>query len=256
MSRKFTIEEVRMFIEQNGNGDILLSKEYFDCHKKVKILCGECKNIYFIRYNNYKEGHRCSTCAHKEIWGYNATKTITKYNNLKACFPELMIEWDYELNNKMPEQYSPYSNYNVRWICKKCGYKYNSIIANRTMWKNGCPLCRDSKIEKQVKIFFSKNNIIFEWQKTFKDCTYKRKLEFDFYICNKSLIIETQGRQHFIPIDFGGRGKDWAIREFNKNQIRDQIKRDYCLKNNIKLLEIPYTKFNKIEEILTHELNL
>ena len=41
---------------------------------------------------------------------------------------------------------------------------------------------------------------------------------------------------------------------FEDQQIRDQTLRDYCRKNNIQLLEIPYTEFDKIDEILTNTL--
>jgi hypothetical protein len=34
------------------------------------------------------------------------------------------------------------------------------------------------------------------------------------------------------------------------------MKRDYCKKNNIKLIEIPYWDFDNIEEILDKELKL
>ena len=39
-------------------------------------------------------------------------------------------------------------------------------------------------------------------------------------------------------------------------RYRDQIKRDFCQKEGIELLEIPYWNFNKIEEILVEKLNL
>lgn len=256
MSRKYTVEEVRLFVEQNGNGDILLSENYIDSHSKINLLCGKCKSPYFIRYSNYKEGHRCFNCTHKQIWNYHANRNITNISNLKTCFPELLCEWDYELNSKLPEQYSLYSNYSVYWICKKCGYKYKSVIANRTKGGNGCPLCRETKIEKKVKIILKSNNILFNFQKSFLDCMYKKRLRFDFYLFLHNILIETQGRQHYVPIDFAGKGSEWANIEFEKNQIRDQIKRDYCKNNGIKLIEIPYWDYDKIEEILTHELNL
>ena len=37
---------------------------------------------------------------------------------------------------------------------------------------------------------------------------------------------------------------------FLRTQIHDKIKNEYCLTKNIKLIRIPYTDFDKIEEIL------
>jgi hypothetical protein len=88
---------------------------------------------------------------------------------------------------------------------------------------------------------------------TFSNCQNERELPFDFYLPYHITCMEYQGEQHFFPIDFAGKGKEWAKSEFKKNQIRDQIKRDFCLQNNIKLIEIPYWEFNNIEKILTEE---
>lgn len=38
------------------------------------------------------------------------------------------------------------------------------------------------------------------------------------------------------------------------SKIRDQIKNQYCIDNNIKLLRIPYTKINNIEVILLENI--
>ena len=40
------------------------------------------------------------------------------------------------------------------------------------------------------------------------------------------------------------------------DEIRDTIKNDYCKKNNINLIRIPYWEFDNIEKILNRELNL
>jgi hypothetical protein len=79
---------------------------------------------------------------------------------------------------------------------------------------------------------------------------YKKSLRFDFYLEEFNTSIEIQGKQHYEPVDFGGRPREWSIQDFKIQQIRDQIKRDYCKENNIKLLEIPYWDFDNIEQIL------
>jgi hypothetical protein len=66
-----------------------------------------------------------------------------------------------------------------------------------------------------------------------------------------NIIVEFDGIQHYEPIDFFG-GKE----SFIKQVRNDEIKNEYCLKNNIKLLRIPYWEFRNIESILSKELNL
>lgn len=96
-----------------------------------------------------------------------------------------------------------------------------------------------SSYEDSVELFLIKNKIIFEKQKRFKDCRYKKPLPFDFYIKNINLCIEVDGQMHTNSIDFFG--GDASLKSIQK---RDNIKNDYCLKNNIKLLRIPYWEFD------------
>ena len=70
-----------------------------------------------------------------------------------------------------------------------------------------------------------------------------------------SSLIEYQGKQHYEPIDFAGKGEKWANKLFRSNQKRDKIKRGYCIKNNIPLIEIPYWEFENTENILLNKLN-
>ena len=56
----------------------------------------------------------------------------------------------------------------------------------------------------------------------------------------KNIGIEYQGKQHYEPVEFFG-GEE----QFLLNQKRDNIKREYCDKNNIPLLELKYTLSNK-----------
>lgn len=41
-----------------------------------------------------------------------------------------------------------------------------------------------------------------------------------------------------------------VFERFERQIVNDHIKDKYCLENNIKLLRIPYTDFDKIESIL------
>ena len=114
-----------------------------------------------------------------------------------------------------------------------------------------CPKCNESKGEKAISNILSYLNINYTPQKRFPECKYKHTLPFDFYVYNKKykLLIEFDGRQHFESVDiFGG---DNSLKE---TQLRDQIKNNFALSNNIPLLRIPYTEQDNIEKILTNKL--
>jgi very-short-patch-repair endonuclease len=122
----------------------------------------------------------------------------------------------------------------------------------------GCPICQESTGEKLVADILKKQKIRFLKQHKFVDCTNKkegrfcRKLPFDFYIPSKNICVEYDGRQHFMAIDtFGGE------EAFKTQKVRDKIKNQYCKKNGIKLIRIPYTmKKEDIEPYILKELGI
>ena len=115
----------------------------------------------------------------------------------------------------------------------------------------GCPFCKESKGEKIIKNFLIDNNISFEQQKKFDDCKYKLKLPFDFYLSELNICIEYDGLQHYKCIKiFGGE------KNFNLIKKRDEIKNDYCEKNNINLIRIKYNEnINEKLYFLKNNLN-
>ena len=119
-----------------------------------------------------------------------------------------------------------------------------------------CPVCNSSKGEKRISLFLKENNINYEAQKSFKECSHKRMLPFDFYLPDYGICIEYDGQQHYNIIDFSGKNQKRAEEQFKETQIKDNIKTQYCLDNNIKLIRIPYWDFKNIENILKQELNL
>lgn len=135
--------------------------------------------------------------------------------------------------------------------CKEHG-KFEQIACNH-LQGNGCPTCCESKGEKFITRWLKTRDINFKCQYKFEDCIYKRKLPFDFYLIDKNICIEYQGHHHYMQ---NGEGSGFYNRsDFDLTRRRDLIKKQYCLKNNIRLIEIAYWDFNKIEEILERELN-
>ena len=76
------------------------------------------------------------------------------------------------------------------------------------------------------------------------------RFDFEIYIDNQPHYIEYDGRQHFMPVRFGGISQEKAELNFISAQERDKIKNDWCKDNNLKLLRIPYTEFENIFTII------
>lgn len=181
--------------------------------------------------------------------------------NLLICYPEICKEWNYEKNNKNPENYTPNSRKKVWWKCKECGHEWCASIRDRTRSdgkETGCPLCWKSKGEKKIFDVLNSHNLIFEIEyDKFPDLVsdFGNPLRFDFAVFedNKKtkikMLIEYDGQQHFRWTKFL-----MSKKEFKILQHHDKLKNEFCKNNNIKLLRIPYWEFDNIEKILEKEL--
>jgi len=111
-------------------------------------------------------------------------------------------------------------------------------------------LCKESKGEKQIRLYLESKKINFTPQYRFDDCKNIRPLPFDFYLPDYNCCIEYQGEQHFVNKKmFGG---DNRLKYIQNN---DKIKKDYCFINNIKILTISYKEYRQIKRILDDYLS-
>lgn len=101
----------------------------------------------------------------------------------------------------------------------------------------GCPICRESKGERNIREFLLENNIKFIRQHKFPNCRNMRPLPFDFYLPQNNICIEYHGIQHYEPVKyFGGNNR------FINQEINDRIKLNYCIDNNINLIIVKYNE--------------
>lgn len=141
--------------------------------------------------------------------------------------------------------YSSFKEGKTWWKCQcSCG---NVIEVRQDYLKSGhsqsCG-CLKSKGEKKISEILTQNNISFEKEYSFPDLKDKIPLRFDFAILDNSKIIcliEYNGIQHYIA------GQGWNTEEhFQILKNHDALKAKYCNENNIKLIVIPYTDYDKL----------
>ena len=103
---------------------------------------------------------------------------------------------------------------------------------------------KTSKGEEKLRYLFRCLSINFETQKSFEDLVSPkgRKLLFDFYLPDFNILVEYDGIQHY-KNTWGLHEEDWVY-----YCECDKIKNQYCQDNNIILIRIPYTDFNKLNE--------
>jgi protein-arginine kinase activator protein McsA len=100
----------------------------------------------------------------------------------------------------------------------------------------GCPRCKGSHGEREVRMCLDSHGIEYTEQYKFKDCVLKSHLPFDFYIPHINTVIEYHGIQHYEYIEFFHKNHNGFLYQLE----RDRIKRTYCSNNNIDYVAIRY----------------
>lgn len=133
--------------------------------KKVWWKCSVCNYEWLAAVSSRTSGSGCPACSGRVlIQGKNDLESWCK----QTGNTHILDEWDYELNTKKPNEITKRTSYYAFWKCKKCGYSYNSRIANRTNG-NACPICSGKKVQSGINdfktwcILNNKDNILKEW---------------------------------------------------------------------------------------------
>lgn len=144
---------------------------------------------------------------------------------------------------------------NSLWRCKcSCG-NFIEKTTNELERNNvhSCPKCHVTSIgEEKIKELLEELEIDFICQYSFLDCRDKNVLPFDFYIPEKDILIEYDGLGHYENSIYDSSWRTEKNVELTK--MHDKIKNEYCLKNNIKLIRIPYFDYNKLTKEYLAEL--
>ena len=134
-------------------------------------------------------------------------------------------------------------------ICKHCGNEFVTRGSNiRFGYTRSCG-CQHSRNEQKITRMLTEHDIEFETQYTFPDLIGigGRHLRFDFAIFKDGRLerlIEYHGKQHF-----GRPNGNWS-RGYTHLVANDIRKQEYCKKNNIKLVMVPFDRPYTINDLL------
>ena len=229
-SKKKDIKDtLNEFVKIHGNKYDYSLVEYNGTYTKVMIICVE-HGKFEQTPKSHISGHGCPKCA--------GNKKDTTYSFVEKS--KIIHDDKYDYINV------DYKNALSKVIikCDKHG-TFETTPNNHLSKSTGCPKCVSYKGETKVRNILEKNNIIFEEQYSFDDCINIRKLKFDFYLSEYNTLIEYDGKQHFTPNEFFG-----GYKGFEETKKRDYIKNEYCEKEGINLIRIPYFEMENIEEII------
>lgn len=199
---------------------------------------------------------RCLKCGYE----YQTTPSNALRHGCRKCYNKsrAMSFDDFICQLKQSNEYISYiggfenSTSRVKVECLKCGYVWTTR-AYYLLGYTGCPNCKKSHGEDIIKKYLDNNQIKYEWQKKFDDLygDYNRKLSYDFYLPEYNLLIEYQGKQHYVPVKLFGGEEGLKIRK-----RYDDKKRNYASTHSINLLEISYQENieEKLENIFQNKI--
>lgn len=201
-----------------------------------KCRC-DCGTIKSVQGSSLRSEHtRSCGCLQKEVASKNTLKDLTG-----QCFGYLTV---LKRDESKPKGHQK----KAYWICQcECG-KQISVISDSLLSRhtNSCGCKNFSRGENKIKEILREEEINYKAQFTFSDLqNHNTPLRFDFAIFENNKIkclIEYQGQQHYERVPF------LQSEEKYQTQItNDILKRQYCKQNNLKLIEISYKDFNKID---------
>lgn len=216
---------------------------YINNSTKVCIICPE-HGEFWQTPNHHLRGRGCPKCG-----GTAKSNTLEFIEKAKAIHGN---KYDYSKVEYINDRTK------VRIICHnrdRFGNEHGEFwqTPNSHLRGEGCPNCISYKGEEAVQNYLIDKDIKFITQFKINVPKTVRILGFlkvDFYIPSLNTIIEYNGKQHYIANEhFGGQiALDYQI-------IRDEYLREYCKNNKIKLIEIPYTERDNIDNYLDNKLN-
>ena len=218
-----------------------------------------------LMYVNNKTRINIFCNKHKKYFQQTPHDHITKKSGCPACGGNEKLSKELFVHNSKKIHGNKYTYHTAVYktvtnkleiFCKKHKKYFWQSPANHIYGKSGCPLCKSSKGEKIIADILETKLIEFKNQYRISECKNKRSLPFDFAIFNKNkliCLIEYQGRQHYVPINFGKSTLNMQLR-LEELLERDLIKKNFCEINKIPLLVIPYTE-KHIEEKIAKFIN-
>lgn len=104
-----------------------------------------------------------------------------------------------------------------------------------------------SRYEALIKQLLKDLGVKYKTEKRYQDCCDQRELPFDFYLVDYNVLIEVDGEQHFMPINFGGasQSEEEVMQQFLTTIKHDEMKTQYANKHGIPLIRIPYYIFQE-----------
>lgn len=229
---KKTDKDFKQQIYDLVGDEYIFIEKYINAKTPIKYYHSVCKTENKVSPDAFLQGCRCSYCNGGVP--YSHEDFVKRVKEVRGD--------EYEVLGKYLK-----STTKVLMKHNVCSKSFE-MQPNNFLQGQSCTHCRKSKGEQALSKYFDENNIKNEPQYVFEDLVSElgNPLRFDFgVLCNNGnlvCLVEFDGIFHF--------KKQYCDDGFEQTQHNDQIKNQYCINNNIKLLRIPYWDFDNINVIL------
>ena len=243
-----TTDEFKEMIDMTK---INLLTEYIGFEKPITCKCKACEHIWTTTPKCLTQGkYYCPICA----------PSLRDNGNLTN---EEFLRRIHKLNpTVIPLE--EYTSLKVPILCKcaKCDNEWHATpdhLIHGDVTK--CPRCFSSKPEEKLGNILRDLGLFIKPQGMLAGCKNEISLRFDYLIysdeelTNLVFACEYDGECHYMPIDYAGKGKEWAEESLAITKKRDEIKNIYCKEHNIPLIRIPYTEKENMEDYLINKMN-
>jgi predicted nucleic acid-binding Zn-ribbon protein len=230
-----TTDDFKRKIEKIFGDKLTIIGEYINHKSRIEVKCNICGYVWDSKSTYLMRKCGCKVCGHEECGKkFRKNKETFKEEINKIHNGRIQLIDEYETGDKR-----------IRVKCNVCNHEWSPVA--RRLLRRGCPKCNFSKGEILISNILKDLNVKFKEQYIFDGLktNFNGVPIFDFVLFNKfddiNCIIEYDGEQHFKPV------KKWGgLKRLEKQKLIDEFKNNFCQKNNIKLIRIPYTEIKLI----------
>lgn len=199
----------------------------------IFFTCKKCKHSSTMSINYHLDrGGGCSRCGHGMWYPERIIEEgIRIYSGIYSY--DKLIEEGIKIDTVQTH---------IPVFCKKCQETWYPTINTHINQRKGCPICKNSKGEQAIRLYFKENNIIPERQFIIEHSLvnkgWSKKYDFKFIYKNRLYIIEFDGGQHF--------NFHKNINKFKSNQQIDINKTQIAIDNGYFIIRIDHTQLKEI----------
>lgn len=231
-SRRKTPEQYRREFENLHSDKLLLLNEYTTARDKIEVSCKIC---------DYE-------------WKSTPQLNLIGCRRCSGTIPKTQIEIELEIRtihkNKLQINSEYKNNYTkIEVKCNVCEFEFSVKPHHLTVNKTGCPQCASAKnisetlVGEYVEEFLQH---LGPYHRNFTPDFLKnenkkgRQQHLDYWFPESNVAIEYNGQQHYESIEAWGGEK-----QLKRQKINDLNKMRLCNENDVNLIIILYSEFNK-----------